>query len=142
MSTVPAPWDTDSAKEFLNSCQSYQNVLKTIRGTLELETRKHPHEIRAAATLVILLCRENLWPAKQGIEDLDRIVNLAARQLIKIKQLFEQRCRREPELLANPAYRSMLNSLDQEIRILDSRVSDPKPQMPKEPPDSWGDFWY
>ena len=142
MSGVPAPWEPENASQFLSSCQAYRNMLKTISGTLELEARKNPHEIRAAAAMVILLCREKLWPARNGIEELDRIVNLAARQLITIKQLFEQRCRREPDLLANPAYRAMLNSLDQEIRILDSRVSDPKPPMPKEPPDSWGDFWY
>jgi hypothetical protein len=113
-----------------------------IRATLEMDANKNPHEIRAAAALVILLCRENLWPARDGIEELDRIANLATQQLTKIKQLFEQRCRMEPELLANPAYRSMLDSLDQEIRILESRISDPKPMMPKEPPNSWGDFWY
>jgi hypothetical protein len=126
----------------LASCQSYRNLLKMIRRTLELDARKNPHEIRAAAAFVILLCRENLWPARDGIEELDRIANLATQQLTKIKQLFEQRCRMERELLANPAYRSMLDSLDQEIRILESRISDPKPMMPQEPPTSWGDFWY
>lgn len=142
MSTAPSPWESESATKFLASCQSYRNLLKMIRQTLELDARNSPHEIRAAAALVILLCRENLWPARDGLEELDRVANLATQQLTKIKQLFEQRCRIDPKLLANPNYRSMLDSLDQEIRILESRISDPKPTLPKQPPSSWGDFWY
>ena len=141
MSKAPPPWNSESATEFLASCKSYRNVLGMIQRTLELDARKYPHEIRAAAALVILLCRENLWPARDGIEELDRVANLATQQLTKIKQLFEQRSRIDPKLLANPNYRSMLDSLDQEIRILESRISDPKPMMPKEPPSTWGDFW-
>lgn len=142
MSKAPPPWESESATKFLASCQSYRNVLKMIQRTLEQDARNYPHEIRAAAALVILLCRENLWPARDGIEELDRVANLATQQLTKIKQLFEQRCRIDPKLHANPSYRSMLDSLNQEIRILESRISDSKPMMPKEPPGSWGDFWY
>ena len=141
MKTPPAPWETKNGRKFLVSCGPYRQLLKTTRATLQLEARKFPHEIRASAAVVILLCRENLWPTTEGIEELDRIANLATQQLTKIKQLFEQRCRRDPTMLTNPNYRRMLDSLEQEIRILKSRISDPKPMMPGEPPDSWGDFW-
>ena len=141
MKSKLSPWDAENAAKFLASFEPYRNVLRQVEGTLRLDAQKFPHEIRAAAALVIILCRENLWPTKKGIEKLDQIVNLAAHQLTRIKQLFEQRGKIKLELLANPMYRNLLSSLDQEIRILEARLSDPKPPMPKEPPCTWGDFW-
>ena len=142
MTKKDAPWDADEAVRFLASFDAYLKVLHKIESTLQLEARQFPHEIRAAAAMVIMLCRQNLWPTRGGQERLDRIAHTAARQLTRIRQLFEQRGKIKPEILSNPSYRTFLTTLDQEIRILESRISDPKPQMPEEPPVTWGEFWF
>ncbi len=141
MTEIIPPWENDVAQEFLASFVPYRNMLKTIERTLNLDPKRHPHEIRAAACMVILLCREKLWPTRGGLEKLDEIANLAAARLTRIKQLFEQRGKVNPDLLSDPRFRQLLRSLDQEIRILESRISDPKPQMSEEPPCTWGKFW-
>ncbi len=141
MSATQPPWDNERAAKFLGEFLPYRSMLKSIHGTLRLEAQKHPHEVRAAAALVILLCRENLWPTQLGTEERDQIVHLAARQTARLKQLYEQRAKTKPELQSDPTYRRLLTSLDQEARILESRLSDPKPSMPKEPPCTWGEFW-
>lgn len=143
MSNQKPPWNNATAAKFLREFIPYRNVLRTIEKTLALKVQEHPHEIRAAAATVILLCRENLWPTQQdGSEQRDQIVHLAARQLTQLKHLYEQRARIRPELHASPMFRKLLNSLDQELRILESRMSDPTPTMPPEPPCTWGDFWW
>ena len=141
MTQIIPPWENQAAEEFLESFSAYRSVLQSIRRTLQLEPKNNPHEIRAAACLVILLCREKLWPIKGGIDQLDEIVDLAVTRLTRIKQLFEQRSKINPELLSDPRFRQLLTSLDQEIRILEARLSDPKPQMTHEPPCTWGNFW-
>jgi hypothetical protein len=141
MKPTDAPWDTERASRFLADFDAYRKVLHTVEKTLQQDVRQFPHEIRAAAAMVIMLCRKNLWPCREGQEKLDRIAHVAARQLTRIKQLFEQRGKIKPEILADPAYRTFLTTLDQEIRILESRMTDPKPQMPTDPPITWGEFW-
>lgn len=135
------PWENAPAQQFLESFIPYRNILLQIEKTLHLDPRTHSHELRAAAAMVILLCRDGLWPAKGGVEKRDEIVHLATVKLTRIKQLYEQKSKVNPDLLSDPRYRQLMNSLDHEIRILESRLSDPKPQMPKEPPITWGDFW-
>jgi len=135
-----APWDAPEAAAWLNSFQPWHEMLRLIQGTLQLETRSHPQEIRAATSLVLLFCRENLWPLIGNAEH-DPILEMAARQLSTIKQLYETKSRMNPDLLSNRNYRNLLTSIDQEIRILEARKSDPKPKMANEPPCTWGDFW-
>jgi hypothetical protein len=141
MSDLNAPWDAESAKDFLTGFDAYKNVIRTIEKTLQKDAKVYPNEIRAAAAMVILLCRENLWPTKGGVERRDKVVHVAARQLTTIKHLFEQRGKTNPELLTNKNYRNLLMALDEEVRILEARLSDPKPQMPKETPSTWSQFW-
>ncbi len=142
MSKISAPWETESAKDFLTGFDAYKNVMRTIEKTLQQDAKVYPNEIRAAAAMVIILCRENLWPTKGGVERRDKVVHLAARQLTNIKQLFEQRGKIKPELLTNKNYRKLLTALDEEVRVLEARLSDPKPQMPNETPSTWSDFWF
>ena len=136
-----APWESEIAKKFLVEFNPYNNVMRKIEDTLALDPKSYPNEIRAAAAMVILLCREGLWPTRDGIEGRDKVLHMAARQLTTIKQLFEQRARSKPELQANRKYRTLLTTLDEEVRILEARLSDPKPPMPDEPPVTWGNFW-
>ncbi len=138
--TTPAPWDAPDAADWLNNFQPWREMLRLVQGTLQLETRSHPQEIRAATSLVLLFCRENLWPLT-GDSEYEPILETAARQLSHIKQLYETKSRTNPELASNQNYRNLLLSIDQEIRILESRMSDPKPKMPNVPPCTWGNFW-
>lgn len=135
-----APWDAPEAAAWLNSFQPWREMLRLTQGTLQLETRDHPQEIRAATGLVLLFCRENLWPL-MGDADHEPILEMAARQLSNIKQLYETKSRTNPNLLSNQNYRNLLTSIDEEIRILEARMSDLKPKMPNKPPCTWGDFW-
>lgn len=144
---IEAPWEDQDAIDWLRDSQQFRHFCRLIEGTLRLETKKHPHEIRAAAALVIMLCRKNLWSTKMRddeeavIKELDQVVSLAVRQLIQIKQMFEMSANAKPEMQSNSTYRNLLKSLDQEIRILEARMTDPKPDLPQQPPVTWGKFW-
>lgn len=135
-----APWNDEQAKDWLGRFEPWLQAIRLIHGTLQLETKKHPQEIRAAVALVVLCCRENLWPTRDENE-IEKILELAVRQLSTIKQLYETKARINPEVINKKNYRDLLISIDQEIRILEARMSDPKPSMPNEPPVSWGKFW-
>jgi hypothetical protein len=62
--------------------------------------------------------------------------------LVQIKQLFELNANSKPEMQSNKTYRNLLVSLDEEIRILEARMTNPKPTLPEQPPCTWGDFWF
>ncbi len=135
---IEEPWNAPEAIDWLATFDPWLQTLRLIHGTLQLEVREKPQEIRAAASMVVMFCRENLWPRSGTHEE---ILGLAARQLSTLKQLYENKARQAPKLQSNRQFRNLLKSLDQEIRILESRMSDPKPVMPNEPPCTWGDFW-
>lgn len=137
---VKAPWNAPTATKWLESFDAWKQMLRLVNGTLRLEVRDHPQEIRAATSMVVLFCRENLWPI-QGKESLEPILELAARQLSSLKQLYETKSRTNSDLLSNSKYRDLLSSIDQEIRILEARMTTPKPKMPNKPPVTWGDYW-
>ena len=117
-----------------------------IEGTLRLEVTQYPHQIRAAATMVILLCRPGLWPTvgtdeEMVLDELDRICNLAHRKLSAIRKMFESKSKENPDLLTRPEFRNLLDSILQEQKILESRMSETPTRLPQEPPCSWGSFW-
>jgi hypothetical protein len=135
-----APWDDGEAGAWLSSFAPWQQVIRLVHGTLQLEAHKNPQEIRAAASMVIMFCRENLWPSNKE-DEREKILELAARQLSTIKQLYETKARNNNKLQSNKKYRDLLASIDQEVRLLEARMSDPKPQLPNQPPCTWGEFW-
>ncbi|MGB1929605.1 MAG: hypothetical protein ACPIA2_19010 [Mariniblastus sp.] len=137
---VVAPWESEDGRRWLEELTPWNQAMRLIHGTLQLETKKHPQEIRAAASLVVMCCRDNLWPTRDE-NHIDRVLELAARQLTSIKQLYENKARSNPEMMTNRNYRNLLVSIDQEVRILEARMSDPKPSMPNEAPVSWGNIW-
>ena len=95
-------------------------MTRLIKSTLTLEPSEYPHQIRAAAALVILLCRPNLWPG-ESIRELDEVVDLARRKLVLIKSFFTSEARVKGNLTSDPAFKRLMKSLEQEIRILESR---------------------
>ncbi|WP_075085970.1 hypothetical protein [Mariniblastus fucicola] len=140
------PWNNPEAARWVHSSDSMRQLCRLVEGTLRLEVDSRPHEIRAAAATVIMLARKNLWsPAgredEEILHEMDRLVGLAARRLGSVKQLFEKKMRAEPELQSDPSYRKLMESINQEIRILESRMSDSPNKLPEEPPCTWGNFW-
>ena len=142
--SAEAPWDNQEAIRWVAASDSMRQMCRLIEGTLRLEVDSRPHEIRAAACMVIMLARRNLWSTSfEGgeVEELDRLVSLATRQLSAVKHLFEKNMRVRPELQSDPSNRKFMESVTQEIRILESRMSDTPSKLPEEPPCTWGDFW-
>lgn len=138
-----APWNDPAAQAWLNSMDSFKQMTKLVGATLKLEPRKYPHEIRAAVSMIILLCRDGFWPVEDedGSQEMDDILSLARRQLSAVKGLFAAQLKFKPELASDDSFRTLLRSMDQEMRILDSRMSDSAIKKVKEPPATWGDFW-
>lgn len=136
-----APWHDEQAQHWLSSLNSWSNMARLIQTTLNQDPAKYPHQIRAAAALVIMFGREYVWPNRVDVISLDDAISLARRQLAQVKHQFSIRARINPELKQNPKLRMLLDSIDQEIRILESRISEEPMNMPNEPPSTWGEFW-
>lgn len=137
---IPAPWDTPGGSDWLSSFDPWLKTIRLVHGTLKLDAKEHHHEVRAAAGMVIMFCRENLWPLKDD-DSLDQVLELASRQLSTIKQLYEYKSRSNPALKTNVKYRNLLTSLDEEIRLLEARMSGDHPTIANSPPTTWGEFW-
>ena len=93
-----------------------------------------------------MLARQGLWSTasrseENVIQELDQLVGLAARQMSAVKQLFEKNMRANPDLQNDPSYKKFMESVTQEIRILESRMTDSPSKLPEKPPCTWGDFW-
>ena len=120
LTNTPSPWADQDALEWLASNGGWQKMARLVHSTLTLEPSEHPHEIRAAASMVILFGRRHLWPA-HSVKELDELVDLARRKLVLIKSFFTSEARVKGNLTSNPSYKQLMESLDQEIRILESR---------------------
>ena len=136
-----APWRNEQAQHWLSSSTSWPKMVRLIQTTLKQEPQKYPHQVRAAAALVVMLCRKNIWPERIDLMPMDEVLALARRQLAQVKHHFSVTARIKPELKQNPNFRLLLDSLDQEIRILESRLSEEPINMPNQPPSTWTDFW-
>ncbi len=137
-----APWDHDDAIRWLGTVESWTSFARLIEKTLRQEPRKFPHQIRAATALVIMFCRPNMWPSRQGAGSIESILSLARRQLVQVKQLFSHKARINPDLKRDRTFRTLMDSLDQELRILESRVGEDDFSIPEHPPCTWTEFWH
>jgi hypothetical protein len=136
-----APWNDEQAQHWLASLNSWSKMARLIQMTLNQDPAKYPHQIRAAAALVIMFGREHVWPDRADVIPLDDMIGLARRQLSQVKHQFSIRARINPDLKQNPKFRLLLDSVDQEIKILESRMSEEPMNMPNEPPSTWNNFW-
>ncbi len=136
----PAPWNDPDASGWLTNLDSWKAVARMVEKTLALEPTQYPHRIRAAAAMVIMLGRRGVWPA-DSVRELDRVIDLARRQLVLVKSYFTSEARARGNMLSNPTFRKLMQSIDEEVRILESRMTDPPLNIPQTPPCTWGDFW-
>jgi hypothetical protein len=136
-----APWrDMRGTDSFCRS-EAWLKFTSLVTRTLENDPRRFPHQIRAAAAMVILFCRNGLWPSRRGQDELEEVLSLARRQLSQIRQLYAAEARVNPEISGNKDFRDLLKSLDEEMRCLDARASEDPLNLPNEPPLTWGKFF-
>ena len=134
------PWSDSDASHWLVHLDSWKKVAAQTVTTLQLEPTQFPHRIRAAAAMVIMFGRPDIWPAAD-LRQFDKVIDLARRQLVQVKSYFTSEARRVAAMASSPAYRTLMQSLDEEIRILESRMTDPPMKLNQQPPVTWGDFW-
>ena len=123
-----APWNNDSGADWFGDMFDNTKLADYVRRTLkEADPQNDYAEIRAAASMVVMLGRVYVWPIKQLDEDL----SLAAEKLevlLKVPELNES-----AEIIA---------SIQEEIRELRSRMKQNKPQPPQENDGrKWWQFW-
>lgn len=131
----------EQATRWLTASEHWSRLLSMVKRTLENDAQRFPHQIRAASSFVIMLCREGYWPSRQGQRERDEIVALAKRQLTVVRQAYAFEARSRPELLANPDYKAILQGLDDELRLLDARLADEPVNLPDRAPACWGKFF-
>lgn len=119
-----APWDDDSAADWFGDLFEELPLAAKVEQTLNLDPEEYAAEIRAAASLLVMLGRTYIWP----IDDIDRHLQLAITAMEKVRAIFDD----EPEFAT---------AVDAEISILKSRQANQQdaPAVPQ--PASWGDFW-
>ncbi len=136
-----APWCDRRAVERFARTEAWRKFAALVERTLENDPRRYPHQIRAAAAMVILFCRAGLWPTRQGQDELDELLSRARRQLSQVRQLYAAEARSNPEIGENADFRVLLKSLDEEMRCLDARMSPQPLNLPNDPPCTWGRFF-
>jgi hypothetical protein len=119
-----APWDSDAAADWYGDLFDEMPLAAKVEATLKADPEEYADEIRAAAALLIMLCRTYVWP----VDDIDRHLKLAISQMEKVLAASED----EPEFASAVA---------EDIAVLKSRLAN-APDAPVLPqPESWGDFW-
>lgn len=119
-----APWDDDSAADWFGDLFDEIPLAAKVEQTLKLDPEKHAAEIRAAASLLVMLGRTYVWP----IGDIDRHFQLAISAMEKVRTVFDD----APEFAT---------AVDAEIAILSSRQATKQNARTITQPVSWGEFW-
>jgi hypothetical protein len=121
------PWDNDGAADWFDSLFTKTKLSKHVEDALKLDPASSHEEIRAAASVVVLLGRDYVWP----IHDLDRHLSLAANKLEEISRLHEVAESQE-----------LVDEIKAEIQELRSRIKIPSAsQQPQRPPKKWWQLW-
>jgi len=121
------PWDNDGAADWFGDLFDKTNLAKHVEETLKLDVADFHEEVRAAASVVLLLGRVYTWP----VSDLNRHLSLAADKLEEISRLDEITESEE-----------LLNEIRGEILELRSRIKTPGASaQPQTPPKKWWQLW-
>ena len=121
------PWDNDGAADWFGDLFDKTKLAKQVEDTLKLEAEDSHEEIRAAASVLLFLGRDYVWP----VHDLDRHLTLAADRLEAVSRL--DVIGESPELV---------DEIRVEIQELRSRIkASGTSQPPPPPPRKWWQFW-
>ena len=121
------PWDNDGAADWFDGLFTKTKLAKHVEDTLKLDVASSHEEIRAAASVMLLLGRDYIWP----IHDLDRHLSLAADKLEEIGRLDEVMESQE-----------LVNEIQGEIQELRSRIKTTgASQQPQTSSKKWWQLW-
>lgn len=135
------PWNQPDAATWLSGNEALRRLTRLVVRTLDNDPRQFPIQIRAAAALVILLCRRGLWPASGGQPERDQVVEQARRALAQIRQYYSAESKRRDDLAGHDSFPRLLKAIEEELRCLDARLSESPINVPDEPPAAWGNIW-
>ncbi len=140
------PWENEQAAAWIHNSDAWRKTCQLVEGTLRLAIDKYPHQIRAAASMVIMFGRPGLWSTlsedeEVALDEIDKLVSLAHRSLSAVRSHFASKAKQNPDLLQRPEYKNLLDSILDEQKILESRMSDSPATLPQQPPCSWQNFW-
>lgn len=120
------PWENDGAADWFGELFDKTKLAQQVENTLKLDVEESQEEIRAAASVLLFLGRDYVWP----VDDIDRHLALAADQLQAMSGL--------PEIAESP---EMLEEIRSEIGELRSRVKAPdSSKTTQAPPKKWWHF--
>ena len=119
-----SPWEDDSAADWFGVLFDELPIAAKVEEALNLDPEDEGAEIRAAASMLIMLGRSFIWP----IDDLDRHLRLAIEQMTKVAAANED----EPDFAS---------AINEEIAILKSRLADHADGATPTQPSSWSEFW-
>lgn len=121
------PWDNDAAADWFSELFEKTKLAKHVEDTLKLEVEQAHDEIRAAASVLLFLGRNYVWP----VHDLDRHLALAADRLEQVSRVAE--IAESPELVAE---------IQAEVQELRGRIKTNSAAQPASPQTrKWWQFW-
>ncbi|PZU94248.1 MAG: hypothetical protein DCE90_15425 [Pseudanabaena sp.] len=102
------PWDNDAAADWFGETMDTTQLCQKVEEALNLDIEDYYEEVRAAASILLLLGHNYVW----SVGDLDRHLELAATKLTEIldANIFEG-----AEEFTKP--------IQEEIKVLRSRIS-------------------
>jgi hypothetical protein len=135
-----SPWFQPDAVTWASGNEAMRRFTRLILKTLENDPRQFPIQMRAAASMVIMLCREGMWPAHDK-QELDDVVGQARRNLSVIREFYSIESKRRDDVATHASLNRLLKTIETEMRILDARQSEEPLNIPNEPPEAWGNIW-
>jgi len=121
------PWDNDGAADWFSELFQKTKLANHVEETLKRDVSDSHEEIRAAASVLLFLGRNYIWP----VQDLDRHLKLAADRLEEVSRV--DVIAEEPEVVAE--IRAEIQELRGRIKTPDGSRS--LPSTPKK----WWQFW-
>jgi hypothetical protein len=121
------PWDNDGAVDWFDGLFQKTKLAEHVENALNLDVEDSHEEIRAAASVLVLLGRNYVWP----VHDLDRHLALAADRLEQISHL---------DVIAEAP--ELVEEIQSEIQELRSRIKAPGGSQPLTTSSKkWWQFW-
>ena len=121
------PWDNDAAADWFAELFEKTKLAQHVENTLKLEVAAAHDEIRAAASVLLFLGRNYVWP----VYDLDRHLALAADRLEQVSRI--------PEIAESP---ELVEEIHAEVQELRGRIKTSPAAQPISPQTrKWWQFW-
>lgn len=120
-----SPWDNDVAADWFAETLSQSKIAELVEKTLNLSVEENADEIRAAASILVLLGRTYVWPVKK----LEANITMAIQKLTEISKAFD---------FANED--EFLNEIRSEIEILKSRLPQAERELSVNSKNTWNSW--